>query len=259
MRIKWFLAPTVRSITALILREMSTTYGRSIGGYAWVIFEPVITISFLSLIFSLVLVSPPLGENFPLFYASGVLPFLLYRETASKVATAVQFSSSLLKYPSVTFLDALVARFALNLISTLTVFCVTVSGIIFFADLNIIFSPIKIFTALMIAYLLGAGFGALNSFLFAYSQDWQRLWNIITRPLFIISGILFIFESVPAPFQAVLWYNPIIHIVGLMRSGFYPTYDAKYVSISYVMILGLSTLVIGIFFLRRWTQNILDS
>ncbi|MCX7288621.1 MAG: hypothetical protein NTW20_13985 [Rhodobacterales bacterium] len=66
---------TSRSVVALMLREMSTTYGRSPGGYLWVILEPVGGIALLSLVltFGLRVKSPGLGINFPLFYATGVL------------------------------------------------------------------------------------------------------------------------------------------------------------------------------------------
>ena len=33
---------SLRAIGALILREMATTYGRSPGGYAWALIEPVV-------------------------------------------------------------------------------------------------------------------------------------------------------------------------------------------------------------------------
>ena len=33
---------TFRTISALIMREMQTTYGRSPGGYLWAVLEPVL-------------------------------------------------------------------------------------------------------------------------------------------------------------------------------------------------------------------------
>ena len=257
-RVSIHASPTFRSILALVLREMSTTYGKSIGGYIWVVFEPILTITFLSLIFSIVLASPPLGFNFPLFYATGFLPFLLYRDTTNKVSAALQFSSSLLKYPSVTFIDAIIARLCLCVITGTFVFVIIMFGIVNIANMYISYEASRIFTAIFLTFLLGFGIGVLNSVLFLYSQDWSRIWSILNRPLFIVSGILFIFESVPDPFKDVLWYNPIIHIVGITRSGFYPHYEASYASILYVSLLGLTTLTMGLFLLRRWAENLLN-
>ena len=57
----------VRTILALILREMSTTYGRSAGGYIWAVLEPAAGIALLAFAFSLALRAPSLGTNFALF------------------------------------------------------------------------------------------------------------------------------------------------------------------------------------------------
>ena len=40
----------LRVVFALIIREMSTTYGRSAGGYIWAILEPVGAIALMSLV-----------------------------------------------------------------------------------------------------------------------------------------------------------------------------------------------------------------
>ena len=241
-----------------MLREMSTTYGRSLGGYAWAILEPVLSIAFLTLVFSLILRTPPLGTDFEIFYATGLLPFIIYRDTAQKLAMAIQFSKSLLSYPSVTFLDAIFARFVLNIITGILVFSITTWALLLLFDPDVVIDPYNVILSLLLAFLLGAGVGVLNCFLFAYLPDWQRIWNIFNRPMFILSGTLFIFESIPPAFQNILWFNPVIHVVGIMRKGFYPTYEASYVSLVFVFLVSLISLVLGLFFLRRWTQNILN-
>ena len=50
---------SMRTISALVLREMSTRYGRTPGGYIWSLLEPIAAILFLSLGFSLVIRTPP--------------------------------------------------------------------------------------------------------------------------------------------------------------------------------------------------------
>ncbi len=83
---------SLRAIGALVMREMSTTYGRSPGGYLWAIAEPVAGIALLSIVFGLIARSPPIGDNFPIFYATGFLPFGLYRELELKIAKSIRMS-----------------------------------------------------------------------------------------------------------------------------------------------------------------------
>ena len=68
----------LRVLFALVVREMSTKFGRSYGGYIWAIAEPLGGIMLLNLAFSLTVRRPPLGTNFPLFYATGIMPFFLF-------------------------------------------------------------------------------------------------------------------------------------------------------------------------------------
>jgi capsular polysaccharide transport system permease protein len=72
------------------------------------------------------------------------------------------------------------------------------------------------------------------------------VYGILSRPLFLISAVFFTFESLPGPAREVLWWNPLIHLVGLMRAGFYPIYDASHVSVLYVLALALALIVAGL-------------
>ena len=74
-----------------------------------------------------------------------------------------------------------------------------------------------------------------------------------------MSGIFFLFDSVPQPYRDILWYNPLIHMVGQMRAGIYVTYEAEYVSVGYVMGLSLLLFATGLLLLRRHLRNALNA
>ena len=82
---------TSRTVLALMLREMSTSYGRSPGGYLWAVLEPVGGLAVMTIAFSLAFRSPALGDNFPLFYATGYLPFMMYSDLAAKIGQSIRF------------------------------------------------------------------------------------------------------------------------------------------------------------------------
>jgi capsular polysaccharide transport system permease protein len=56
----------------------------------------------------------------------------------------------------------------------------------------------------------------------------------------------------------VIWWNPIVHIIGVMRTGFYGTYQAHYVSLPYVLGIGLATFVLGAYLLRRHARALIE-
>ena len=251
--------PTLRTVTALILREMSTSYGRSPGGYLWAVLEPAAGTALMTVIFSLGFRSPALGTDFPIFYASGLVPFFVYGAVSSKVGTSILYSKSLLVYPAVTYLDALVARFILTAMTQVMVAYILFTFIIVVMDnaVSLTFAPILLAFSMTLA--LGLGIGTLNGFLFAVFPLWQQAWSILTRPLFIISGIFFLFDTIPEPYRGYLWYNPLVHVVGMSRSGFYARYEANYASPIYVFAVSGICFVLGLLFLRRYHRDILHN
>jgi len=248
--------PTCRSVMALVLREMSVTYGRSPGGYIWAVLEPAMGIFLLTFIFSLAFRSPPLGANFPLFYATGLVPFLFYMELSNKLSQALRFSRQLLAYPAVTFADAIMARLLLNSVTLLLVGYLIFTGILLIFDTRSVLEPGALALGYAMAIALALGVGVINCVLVSMVPIWAQFWSILTRPLFIISCIFFLYDSVPEPWQSVLWWNPLVHIVGQMRTAFYPSYDAAYVSETYVFGLALFLLAAGMIFLTRYSRDI---
>jgi capsular polysaccharide transport system permease protein len=247
--------PSLRCILALMLREMATTYGKSPGGYLWVLLEPIASIAVLTLAFSFLFQKPPIGVSFELFYATGMLPFLFFTTICNRVGGAITFSRPLLLYPAVTFVDALLARFVVNLLTELLVFCVIISGILALYDTQAALDIGKICTSLSLTALFAFGLGTLNAYLFLRFNVWHVLWSVISRPLMIISGVMFTYEHLPPDVKSFLWYNPVLHAVGIMRAGFYPTYNDSYTSPLLVIGVSLALLLTGLLFLRwqiRW-------
>lgn len=249
---------TLRSVVALMLREMSTTYGRSAGGFFWAVAEPVAGIALLSFAFSLAFHAPSLGDSFPVFYASGYLPFMLYFDGSRKIALSIAFSRPLLMYPAVTYIDALFARFAINLLTHVLVFCIVVLGLRYFFEMRGVLDYAAISRSLAMAAGLAFGIGVLNCFLFSMFPVWDRIWGIVNRPMFIISAVVFTPESLPEPFRSWLMINPLVHVVGEMRRGFYPTYGAPYVSYAYVVAWIGITLALGLGLLRLYRGRIMS-
>lgn len=251
---------TPRSISALLLREMETTYGRSPGGYIWAILEPVGAITLFTLVIAvgLRLRSPSIGNNFMLFYATGFLPYMFFIQTNIKTARAIRYSNQLLRYPSVTYADAILARFILNLLTFLIVFYLLMTGIHIGFDLDVYLDVPSILLAIAMTAVLGLGLGCFNCFLMTFFPIWENFWVVFTRPLFLLSTVIYSFEEVPWRYQDLMWYNPLIHVIGLMRRGFYPSYDATYVSPTYVFGLGLVFMAFGFLLLSRWHRYLLS-
>lgn len=247
-----------RTVLALILREMATTYGRSPGGYLWAILEPALGIALLALIFAIGFRTPKLGDNFAIFYATGLLPFFMFNTLANTVAQSVNYSRALLSYPRVTFVDAILARLILAVLSQLLVSFIILTFIRGVWDTRTVLEIDRVMLAYLMTIAVATGIGLLNCFLFTMYPLWQQAWSIFTRPLFLLSGIIIMFERVPEPYSTFLWFNPVIHVVSENRAGFYLQYEPNWISPAYVFGVALVTGLGGMVFLYRYHRDMLE-
>ena len=249
----------LRSIGALMLREMSMTYGRSAGGYAWAILQPVGVLAVLTVGFSLLVRTPPLGTTFVLFYATGYLPFQMYSNMQGISQSALRYSRSLLAYPRVSWIDAVIARAALGILTGATVFVIIIAGIfaVFHPRSSVDVGPVL--TGFGICVVMGLGIGMVNCWLIARFPIWQQLWGIVSRPLFLASGLFYIYEDLSRGAQSILGWNPLFHATSLVRSGFYSTYEASWASPAYAFGVGLALVAAGLGLLRAGHTDVLQS
>lgn len=249
---------SLRTIGALALREMSVTNGRTALGYLWEVLEPVAGILVLTVAMTVVFRAPPLGSNFALFYASGLLPFIAVMDTANKVANALRAAQPLLAYPGVTWLDAILARFLLSVLTKTAVTAAVLGGIVVLYGLSPLFDPEALAAALTAAFVLALAIGLANCVLFHLFPVWEKVWAVVNRPLFLVSGVIFTFESVPEPWRGWLWWNPLVHVTGLMRHGIYPTYKWDYVAPLYIAGVAAVLVPASLFVLRRHWRGLVN-
>ena len=106
--------------------------------------------------------------------------------------------------------------------------------------------------------LVGLGFGTMNCVIYGFWPTWRHIWNVLTKPLFLMSGMFYTFDSLPPQAQAVLWYNPLVHGIGLTRSGFYSGYEPITSRPPTSLGVAGSLFVVGAYLLRRHRSRLLE-
>lgn len=248
-----------RVIFALLMREMTTSFGRSKLGYLWAVLEPVGGIAVLTLGFSLLFRQPPLGNSFALFYATGFIPFACYTNTYAQVSSALKANKTLLFYPAVTFADAIIARVLLVVITQFVIWVIVLGGILLLEDTGAHLDIPRIGISFLAAIGIGTAVGLINATLFELMPSWQQIWGILNRPIFFLSCIFFLFDSMPAGVQKFLWWNPLVHVIGTMRSGVYSEYAGDYISWLYISGFSLVLAVIGLLNMRALNRFIMNN
>jgi capsular polysaccharide transport system permease protein len=237
---------------------MSAKYAATTGGYFWALVEPAGMIGIMSLAFAAIGRQPDLGQSYIVFFATGFLSFNFYKTTSEEMFRSIRANRSLLKYPNVTIYDALVARLTLQTLTNVMVAIVILGAAILWTGQRVQIDFARIFPAVAAASLLAFGMGTLNAMLFPLYPAYERIFNIINRPLFIISGVLYIPEILPTALRELQGWNPLAHVISAFRAGVYPSYSPWQDNLLYVAVCGLTTLFAGLLLMRRNADRLLD-
>jgi capsular polysaccharide transport system permease protein len=225
---------------------MSTRFGSKPGGYLWALLDPIAHVAFLSVIFMAIAHTPPLGTSFPMFFATGYIGFQFYQASAGYLNTAVTSNKSLLSYPNVAPIDTVTARYILQLMTTIVVGICVLSPIVALARIQITIQFHHLIQSALIGSTIALGIGLANNVLFPKFPLYEKVFSIVTRPLFLVSGVFYLPDSLPPAAKDIILMNPLAHIVMQFRMGFYPQYRAMGFDADYLRSFALISLFFGI-------------
>lgn len=243
-------------VYALILRETRTRFGAHQLGYIWALVEPLLWVITFYWIFALMDRLLPYGMNIVTFITTGIIPFLLFRQTMERAHSAINPNKGLLYYPQVRPLDLILARSSLEIATLIVVFVIIMAAQAFHAGELHIDQPLKVLIGLLLAGLLGASLGLFFSALSVYSKVVERIVPVFNRPLFWISGLFFTANELPTKVREVLMWNPILHTVEMVRDGWFSTYEAYYLDVTYVLFWIIGFTYLGLLLERMARQRL---
>ncbi|KQY26727.1 ABC transporter permease [Rhizobium sp. Root482] len=249
----YYINQHFRVVAALAIRETSARYGNKPGGYLWAILDPLAHVLMMTFLWGAISRSPALGTDIALFFASGYLPFAAYQGMSHYIASSVKANKNLFSYPVVAPIDAVIGRYIVQLLTsilvTFLVFAITTSEISHFRYLEL--GPAA--SAFALATTLGLGVGMANVVLFNAYPLYEKIFALINRPLFLVSGVFHLPDALPRTAHDFLMWNPLVHIVMLFRTTIYPGYQATGLNVEYAVVFTVLVSVggLGLFTMSR--------
>ena len=240
-------ATQLRVVHALILRETKTRYGEHKMGFLWAFVEPLALVAIMAVVFSGMRSDSPGGMPLVPFMITGFVPFMIFRDTMGQMIGAISQNRSLLAFPQVTTFDVVLARGLLEIAVLLVVLAVLLGLASVFGFEVRVESPLKVLGACLTLALMGAGAG----FLFASLSPVvpavrQFVTAFLGRPLFFGSGLFYTADTLPATVREWLLYNPLLHLIELVRSACFHEFESAHASWDYALTWAVLTLALGL-------------
>ncbi|MGH7097674.1 MAG: tetratricopeptide repeat protein [Stellaceae bacterium] len=253
------LLTQLRVLHALIIRETRTRFGESRLGYGWALLEPILHILMLSLFFAVLMHGqPPIGRYFFIFYYTGIIPYHLFVHTSSSMTYAITSNGSLLQLPLVSTFDVVLARGLLELATDLVVAVILLAGFTAIGQRAVPSDLGGVGAALLAVWLFACGIGFLNAVITAFWKGWDKIWAQVTRILYFISGIFYVPANMPDWIRHILVWNPVLQAVDWFRTSFFEGYDPHWLDRSYLVVLALWTLLVGVALERRLRRRLYE-
>lgn len=240
------LLAQIQVVYALILRETRTRFGTHRLGYVWALAEPVVFIATFAAMYQVVGRMVPWGLDVVAFLTTGFVPFGLFRESAQRSLNAVGANRGLLFYPQVRPLDLVLARVALEFSTQVVVFSLIMTGLCVWNWSVPNFDLFALLCGLLLSFGLGASLGLVMCGLSVFSPTVERLLGPMLRPLFWASGLFYAPSMLPESVCELLLYNPMVHAIELVRTGWFEQYRPAEFSLLYPTAWISVLLVIGL-------------
>ncbi len=239
-------------IYALLLRELSSRFGKSRGGFMWVLVEPIAHLLVPVAIFGFIRQRLVPGVDYPVFLVYGFLPFLLFKTICLEIVDGVNAAQGLLSYRQVLLMDVFVAKAMAHAVIQAIVFTVVLAGLALLGYDVLPARPVEFAGILGLTALFGFGLGVVFAALASIIPDARMVIHVIFMPLYFISGILFPVTRFPDDWVRLMAFNPVLHIVELTRAMGIDGYVAmKYTSLAYPVALALVMTIIGLMLYRQ--------
>lgn len=248
-----------RVVFTLYLRDFKTNFGHFRLKYIWAIGEPVAYIMILCTLRLALGKGPISGIAFPLFFATGIIPFLIFSNTIGQCSSIIESNLPLMTYRVVKPIHPIIAKSLVALTKyTLAGFCII--GLLICLGFTFTLNSILHLTlTMLLLYFLTLGTGIFIAVICSFSRDLKKFINILTRPLFFISGIFFAAETIPAKFRTILLFNPMMHVIELTREYVFSDFTNPHGNLSYLSLTTLTVLFIGLFVYHYKKRKIVTS
>ncbi|RVU19078.1 ABC transporter permease [Methylobacterium oryzihabitans] len=242
-------------LSALILRDIRTRFGRTMWGYAIAVGWPSAHVCVLFTLMSIRHVPAPLGDSLILFVATGAVPFVTFTYAARKVMEATPSAKPLMSFPQVKYLDIILARACVEIASS----CMS-AGVVFLimAALGIDVVPPDTFRAVLgflTALMFGISTGVLCANISTFFPPFTMGFALFTILLYGMSGVFFTPDGMPPVIYNAMLYNPMTNIIMGFRSAFYSGYGAD-ASLFYSFSFSITFLLLGLALARFVTQRL---
>ena len=239
-------------LKALVLRELQQRFGRANIGYLWVIAEPMLLASVITLLhtFAFSDLTVP-GMSTYTFMLTGYTIYIIFRNSFNRAERAINNAAMLLYHGMITPFDIMLSKAVVETLGCISaLFILQVLGIMVgLADL-----PARPLYLLGAIALFAWGSFAASLIIAAYTYNGHLLGRLVGPMSYFampVSGAFITMTVLPPWARPAMEWNPMMSIFEMARYGQFPLSNDHYVHTGYVVAVSTFASYWGLIAIRQ--------
>lgn len=246
-------------LSALIIRDLMSRYGRHNIGFVWAVLEPMILTVGVMILWSATKSPYQEGVQIIAFVFTGYLPLTLWRHITGAGVHLARMNAGMLYHRNVTLLDIAISRCLVEFAGT-TAAAFTVGTVLLVFNLM---DPPQTLAPIIAGWicmgLLSFGVALLLAAGTASNDVVERFVQPVQYLLIPLSGAFYMTDWLPAYFQSYVLYLPLPHAYESIRHGYLGDSTTTYYSYPYLLAWIVILIGLGVFALERAREDLSTS
>lgn len=240
-----------RVISALMMRELITRFGRENIGFLWIMAEPLLFAGLVGIMWTFMKGPEEHGISVTAFVASGYIPLVMFRTTVTRAVRAFSANSSLLYHRQVSIFDLIFVRFIVEFIG----------GLMAYIAIAIVLISLKLFPIpadfgpLLLGWMIYSFFTFSLALILAslseISDTLEKFMPVSTYLMVPFSGTFNMTSWLAPNIRQIMLYSPPVSAMELQRYGIWGDKITPYYDIPFALSVSFVLMLIGLILCRR--------
>lgn len=241
----------LRVIHALMIRELTTRYGRENIGFLWIMAEPLLFAGLVAIIWRFWKGPQEHGISIIAFVVTGYIPITLFRHGVMRSASIFTANSSLMYHRQIKILDFVVVRFIIEFLGGMMAYVFIAAILIAFDGVPVPADPGLLIAGWTLYALFSFSLCLIIAPVSEMSEVVEKLIPVTTYIMIPVSG-LFTLASwlAPGPREYLL-LSPFVNGMEMMRKGIWGDEITAYYNIWNPIGCSAVAAIIGLVLCRR--------
>lgn len=255
-RILYAFGTQVNVIRALMIRELTTRFGRDNIGFLWIMVEPLLFAGLVSIIWHYVHGESEHGMAMTPFVITGYIPITLFRHGVARSVAVFTANASLLYHRQVTILDFIIVRFLIELVGGMMAF-------FFVACLLMPFDQFPFpanFGLALSGWLIYAFFCFSLCLIIAplseMSEVVEKFVPVTTYVILPFSGLFMMADWLTPSMREYYLWSPFVQGMEMLRKGIWGDVVTAHYEPLYPISLSIILMLFGLSLCRRVRSHI---